>query len=132
MHIENRNINFKSFQTITLKCPWLSENERDSLDSVLRVARQKSGRSLQLPEGKEGNYIEPEYFEETFQQTVFQGFRSQKKHTEFVRWMCVPYFVVGEEQAEPKKLVHQATTFKPSELPDFEDASRFMDSRYTL
>jgi hypothetical protein len=130
VHIENRNMNFNSFQTITLQCPWLSESERDSLESILRVARQKSDRSLQLPEGKKGNYVEPEYFEETIQQTVFQGFRSRKKHTEFVRWMCVPYFVVGEEQ--PKKLVRQATSFKPSELPDFEDASRFMDSGYTL
>jgi hypothetical protein len=130
VHIENRNMNFNSFQTITLQCPWLSANEKDSLESILRVARQKSDRSLRLPEGKKGNYVEPEYFEETIQQTVFHGFRSRKQHTEYVRWMCVPYFVIGEE--EPKKLVRQQTSFKPSELPDFEDASHFMDSGYTL
>jgi hypothetical protein len=130
VHIENRNMNFNSFQTITLQCPWLSANEKDSLESILRVARQKSDRSLRLPEGKKGNYVEPEYFEETIQQTVFHGFRSRKQHTEYVRWMCIPYFVIGGE--EPRKLVRQQTSFKPSELPDFEDASHFMDSGYTL
>lgn len=130
VHIENRNMNFNSFQSIALQCPWLSDNERDSLESILRVARQKSDRSLRLPEGKKGNYVEPEYFEETIKQTVFHGFRSRKQHTEFVRWMCVPYFVVGEE--EPKKLVRRTTSFKPSELPDFEDSAQFMDSGYTL
>lgn len=130
VHIENRNMNFNSFQSIALQCPWLSENERDSLESILRVARQKSDRSLRLPEGKKGNYVEPEYFEETIKQTIFHGFRSRKQHTEFVRWMCVPYFVVGEEDA--KKSVRQRTTMRASELPDFEDASHFMDSGYTL
>jgi hypothetical protein len=130
VHIENRSMNFNNFQTITLQCPWLSENEKDSLNSILRVARQKSDRSLRLPEGKKGNYVEPEYFEETIQQTVFHGFRSRKQHTEFVRWMCIPYFVIGEEQ--PKKLIRRQTSFKPTELPDFEDVSHFMDSGYTL
>lgn len=130
VHIENRNMNFNSFQSIALQCPWLSDNERDNLGSILRVARQKSDRSLRLPEGKKGNYVEPEYFEETIKQTVFHGFRSRKQHTEFVRWMCVPYFVVGEEQ--PKKLVRRTTGFKPSELLHYEDSAQFMDSGYTL
>lgn len=130
VHIENRNMNFNSFQSIALQCPWLSENERDSLEGILRVARQKSDRSLRLPEGKKGNYVEPEYFEETIKQTVFHGFRSRKQHTGSVRWMCVPYFVVGEK--EPKKLVRRATSFKPHELPDFENLGQFTDSGYTL
>jgi hypothetical protein len=130
VHIENRTMNFNLFQTTALECPWLLPQEKDSLANILKVARQKSDRSLRLPQGKKGNYVEPEYYEETIQQTIYHGFRSRQQKTEFVRWMCIPYFVVGEEPV--KKLSKQNTGFTPGSLPDFEEVSKFLDSGYTM
>jgi len=95
VHVENPTMNFNTFVANVLDCPWLSGDEKDNVANVLKVARQNSDRSLRMPPGKQGNYVEPEYYEETIDQTVFRGFRSRRQKTETIKWMCIPYFVTG-------------------------------------
>lgn len=76
--------------------PWLGDDEKESLSSILKVARQRSDRSLRILPGKKVDVISPEYYDETLQQTVYHGFRSRRQKTMTVRWICVPYFVIGE------------------------------------
>ena len=110
---------------MVLECPWLDAGEKDSLTSILRVSRQKSEHSLRMPEGKKGSYVEPEYYEENIQETLYRGFRSRRQRTEQVRWMCVPYFAVGE----PTKKHNKEET---SRAPDFSRVTQFLNSGFTM
>ena len=60
-----------------------------------------------MPPDKKGEYIEPEYYEETIQQTVYHGFRSRKQKTESIRWICVPYFAIGATPNTVEKSIDQ-------------------------
>ena len=66
-----------------------------NINSILKSAREKSDRSLRMPPGMKGNYVEPEYFEETVQTTVYEGPRSKRLKTQIVRWLSIPYFFLG-------------------------------------
>jgi hypothetical protein len=126
VHIENPSMNFSQFVTIALDSPWLAPNEKDSLTSILKVSRQKSDKSLRIPQGKTGSYVEPEYYEERIQQTVLKGFRSRRQKTEIIRWMCLPYFVVGEPTRPTKKQLRD----RKFELPDTSMTSAFLEAGY--
>jgi hypothetical protein len=86
-------------QKATLDCPWLDAQQRSTVENIFKVARAKSERSLTMPSGKKGAYIEPEYYEEVVNQTIYQGFRSRRQKTEYIRWMCLPYFFVRDSVA---------------------------------
>lgn len=103
VHVKNPTMNFNNFITVVVDCPWLDNAERESAASILRVARQNSDRSLRMPPGKQGSYVEPEYYEETINQTVFRGFRSRRQKTESAKWICIPYFVAGEQPSAKSK-----------------------------
>src|SRR6202012_4408732 len=105
---------------------WLSDTEKQSLISILKVSRQKSDRSLRIPQGKTGSYVEPEYYEERIEQTVLKGFRSRKQKTEIIRWMCLPYFVVGE----PTRLTKKQLRERGFQIPDTSMTSAFLSSGY--
>jgi hypothetical protein len=126
MHVENQQMNFNLFQNNALDCPWLSDTEKQSLISILKVSRQKSDRSLRIPQGKTGSYVEPEYYEERIEQTVLKGFRSRRQKTEIIRWMCLPYFVVGE----PTRLTKKQLRDRRFQIPDTTMTSAFLSSGY--
>lgn len=126
VHVENRQMNFNLFQNTALDSPWLSDTEKQSLISILKVSRQKSDRSLRIPQGKTGSYVEPEYYEERIEQTVLKGFRSRKQKTEIIRWMCLPYFVVGE----PTRLTKKQLRERGFQIPDTSMTSAFLSSGY--
>ena len=94
-HVENAEMSFAAFFDFVLKSPHLGPQARDSVVSILRTARDKSDRSLRMPLGIEGNYVEPEYFDETVQSTDYRGPRSQHDHEHRVRWLSIPYFFLG-------------------------------------
>jgi hypothetical protein len=89
-------MSFNNFTKATLDCPWLDDQHRSTIEGIFKVARIKSERSLAMPTGKKGAYVEPEYYEEVVNQTIYQGFRSRREKTEYIRWMCVPYFFVRD------------------------------------
>jgi hypothetical protein len=103
VHFENPTMNFSQFVGVALDSPWLDANEKETVTGILKVSRQKSDRSLRIPKTKAGSYVEPEYFEERIEQTVVKGFRSRHQKAQIVRWMCLPYFVVGEREELPKE-----------------------------
>jgi len=103
VHVKNPTMAFNSFVAVVLDCPWLDSAQKNSAAAILRVARQNSDRSLRMPPGKQGSYVEPEYYEETINQTVFRGFRSRRQKTESVKWICMPYFVTGERPSAKGK-----------------------------
>ncbi|KAH7122449.1 hypothetical protein B0J11DRAFT_339407 [Dendryphion nanum] len=103
VHLENPSMNFGKFMEYVAKCPHLDDVERDNVTSILRTAREKSDRSLRMPNGVSGSYIEPEYFEEIIESTVYQGPRSKRSRKETVRWMAIPYFYFPPTSAEFNK-----------------------------
>lgn len=103
VHVENPTMMFNSFTAVVQECPWLDAAEKTSAINVFRVARQNSDRSLRMPPGKQGSYLEPEFYEEIVDQTVFRGFRSRHQKTETIRWITIPYFVVGEKKTTSRK-----------------------------
>ncbi|KAF2463922.1 uncharacterized protein BDR25DRAFT_346990 [Lindgomyces ingoldianus] len=92
VHLENPEMNFGAYIEYVIRCPYLDDSERDSVGSILRTAREKSDQSLRMPPGMKGSYIEPEYFEEKIDSTVYRGPRSKQVKKEVVRWLCIPYF----------------------------------------
>jgi hypothetical protein len=98
-HVENPTMSFNNFAKAALDCPWLDNQHRPTIEGIFKVARSKSERSLSMPAGKKGAYVEPEYYEEVVNQTVYQGFRSRRDKTEYIRWMCIPYFFVRDSLA---------------------------------
>jgi hypothetical protein len=58
-----------------LECPWLDDFEKAKLTSILKTARQKSERSLLKPQGEKSNYLGPEYYDETVEETIYPNFR---------------------------------------------------------
>ena len=86
-------------QECVQRCPYLDDEERASINSILKSAREKSDRSLRMPPSMKGKYVEPEYFEETIQTTVYEGPRSKRLKTQIVRWLSVPYFFLGTTNA---------------------------------
>ncbi|KAF2400986.1 hypothetical protein EJ06DRAFT_530070 [Trichodelitschia bisporula] len=123
MHVENPGMVFGTFVQVVLECPWLDAGQRENVGSILRVARQNSEKSLRMPPGKQGSYVEPEFYEETVQQTVFQGFRSRRQKVETVKWMCIPYFVTSDQPVG--KVKRRFTASEPVEYP-------FLNSGYVL
>lgn len=95
IHVENPTMNFGAYMDCVLRCPYLEDEERVSINTILKSAREKSDRSLRMPPGMKGNYVEPEFFEETIQTTVYEGPRSKRLKTQIVRWLSVPYFFLG-------------------------------------
>jgi hypothetical protein len=79
-----------------LECPWLDDLEKAKLTSILKTARQKSERSLRKPQGEKSNYLEPEYYEKTVEETIYPNFRSRRQKIENLRWMCIPYFALND------------------------------------
>jgi hypothetical protein len=79
-----------------LECPWLDDFEKAKLTSILKTARQKSERSLRKPQGEKSNYLEPEYYEETVEETIYPNFRFRRQEIENLRWMCIPYFALND------------------------------------
>jgi hypothetical protein len=79
-----------------LECPWLDDFEKAKLTSILKIARQKSERSLRKPQGEKINYLEPEYYEETVEETIYPNFRFRRQKIENLRWMCIPYFALND------------------------------------
>jgi hypothetical protein len=79
-----------------LECPWLDDFEKEKLSSILKTARQKSERSLRKPQGEKSNYLEPEYYEETVEETIFPNFRFRRQKVENLRWICIPYFALND------------------------------------
>jgi hypothetical protein len=75
-----------------------------------------------MPPGMKGSYVEPEYYEERIQQTVYRGFRSRRERTQFVRWICVPYFFVADDP--------QAGVSRSSTGPETPPKLRFFGSGY--
>jgi hypothetical protein len=100
VHVENPQMKFSFFKSIVLDCPWLDDHEKATASQILTVARQKSDRSLRMPQNLKDSYIEPEYYEEVIRHTVYHGFRSRRQHTDTLRWMCVPYCVIGEKSGK--------------------------------
>ena len=72
-------MNFNNFTKATLDCPWLDDQHRPTIEGIFKVARSKSERSLSMPTGKKGAYVEPGVLTEweVVNQTVYQGFRSR-------------------------------------------------------
>ncbi|KAF2105572.1 hypothetical protein BDV96DRAFT_608144 [Lophiotrema nucula] len=102
VHVENPQMRFGQFLDYVTRCPYLDDAERDGVSSILRTAREKSDRSLRLPPGMTGSYIEPEYFEETIETTTYQGPRSKRTRREVVRWLAVPYFFLTSTSEKMK------------------------------
>ncbi|ORY17577.1 hypothetical protein BCR34DRAFT_555135 [Clohesyomyces aquaticus] len=99
VHVENPEMSFGAYLEYVTRCPYLDDSERDSVGSILRTAREKSDLSLRMPPGMKGSYVEPEYFEETIDFTLYRGPRSKQLKKETVRWMCIPYFYLKEKPA---------------------------------
>ncbi|OCK78762.1 hypothetical protein K432DRAFT_383652 [Lepidopterella palustris CBS 459.81] len=98
VHLENPEMNFSAYIEYVLRCPYIEDTDKECVGSVLKAAREKSDQSLRMPAGLKGNYVEPEYFEETLQSTVYEGPRSKRLRTQRIRWMCIPYFFLGTTQ----------------------------------
>ncbi|KAF2733477.1 hypothetical protein EJ04DRAFT_577557 [Polyplosphaeria fusca] len=105
VHVENPEMRFGAFLEYVTRCPYLDDSERDSVGSILRTAREKSDRSLRLPPGMTGTYVEPEYFEETIETTVYQGPRTKGTRRELVRWLAVPYFFLTPTSSQNAKFI---------------------------
>ncbi|OCL07525.1 hypothetical protein AOQ84DRAFT_440141 [Glonium stellatum] len=103
-------MNFGAYMECVLRCPYLEDEERDTINSILKSAREKSERSLRMPPGMKGNYVEPEYFEEAIQTTVYEGPRSKRLKTQVVRWLSVPYFFLGTTDSSSDKDVDDMDT----------------------
>jgi hypothetical protein len=127
VHVRNPTMAFNSFVAIVLDCPWLDSTEKASAAGILRVTRQNSDRSLRMPPGKQGSYVEPEYYEETINQTVFHGFRSRRQKTKSIKWICMPYFVAGEQRSTMTK------SSKSKDTSDFDPPPvSFLNTGYIL
>jgi hypothetical protein len=111
-------MSFNNFTKATLDCPWLDDQHRPTIEGIFKVARSKSERSLNMPAGKKGAYVEPEYYEKVDNQTVYQGFRSRRDKTEYVRWMCIPYFFVRDSLA-PASTKKTDTDLSDADGPSF-------------
>jgi hypothetical protein len=81
-----------------------------------------------MPAGKKGMYVEPEYYDETMRQTVFQGFRSRHERMQFVRWMCLPYFVVEDRSTVPKEPTDSDEDMPPT--PHFLNSGYVSEGKY--
>jgi hypothetical protein len=120
VHVENPTMNFSAFGKVAMASPWVTPQQRTIIDGILKTARSRSERSLNnisasntgsaagIGAAKKGSYVEPEYYEESVRQTIYQGFRSRSQKTETIRWMCVPYFFVRDP--EPKAKGRRKTT----------------------
>ncbi|KAF2004544.1 hypothetical protein P154DRAFT_587298 [Amniculicola lignicola CBS 123094] len=75
-----------------LECPFLDDDERNGAVSILRTSREKSDRSLRRPVSISGTYVEPEYYEETIEASVFQG----------PRWVAIPCFYLTPAASQNK------------------------------
>jgi hypothetical protein len=142
VHIENPSMNFSNFSKIALSCPWLTPQQRKSIESIVKFARSKSEKSLNsIASGsmssstnttKKGSYVEPEYYEETVQHTVYQGFRSRRLQTQSIRWMCIPYFFVRDPNRDgpAEKRRHGTHTKFPVDYTQASSLLPPMDSGY--
>lgn len=127
MHVRNPTMAFNTFVAVVLDSPWLDSTEKDNAASILRIARQNSDKSLRMPPGKQGSYVEPEYYEETINQTVFHGFRSRRQKKESIKWICMPYFVSGEQPSA------NAKSSKPKDTSDLDlPPVSFLNTGYIL
>jgi hypothetical protein len=126
VHFENPTMNFSQFVSVALDSPWLDNSEKDTITGMLKVSRQKSERSLRIPKAKAGTYVEPEYYEERIEQTVLKGFRSRQQKAQIVRWMCLPYFIVGGREKLSKKQARERNL----EVPVSNTSSIFLNSGF--
>jgi hypothetical protein len=122
-------MSFNNFTKVALDCPWLDNQHRPIIEDIFKVARGKSERSLSMPAGKKGAYVEPEYYEQIVNQTVYQGFRSRRDKTEYIRWMCIPYFYVRDTTA-PASTKKTGTGLSELDGPSFPLAP--MNTGYVL
>lgn len=132
VHVENPTMTFNSFVAVVLDSPWLDSAEKESASNILKVARQNSDRSLRMPPGRQGSYVEPEFYEETVDQTVFHGFRSRRQRTETLQWICIPYFVTGEQEKTVKKWSKNDDAASDLDLPTvpFLNTGYIIDGKY--
>jgi hypothetical protein len=115
-------------QQLLLELPYLDEQEKNCASGILKVARQKSEQSLRMPPGKKGMFVEPEYYDETIRQTVFQGFRSRHEKMQFVRWMCLPYFIVEDRSTTLRDAASSEEDLPPT--PHFLNSGYVDDGKY--
>lgn len=108
-------------QPIVLECPWLDAFEKEKLANILKSARQKSERSLRRSQGEKSNYLEPEYYEETVEETIYPNFRSRRRKIENLRWLCIPYLALKDMVVAANVTV---------EHPEFEKITAFLQSGY--
>jgi hypothetical protein len=123
-----RNGQLIHLQQLLLELPYLEEQERSCAAGILKVARQRSDQSLRMPSGKKGMYVEPEYYDETIRQTVFQGFRSRHEKMQFIRWMCIPYFVVEDRSSTTDETSKSDEDLPPT--PHFLNSGYVNDGKY--